>query len=50
MPPGSAGTAEGRYRPIRAVVHLLVTVIKEGRGLSSMRGVPAGSPYRRLPA
>ncbi|MFI7135902.1 hypothetical protein ACIBQ1_60375 [Nonomuraea sp. NPDC050153] len=35
-------------RPVGTVVHLLATAIEEGRGLSSMSGVPAGAAYRLL--
>jgi hypothetical protein len=31
-----------------AVVHLLATAIEEGRDLSSMRGILAGTAYRPL--
>ena len=44
-----AGTADGRYRPVGAVVHLLDTAIEEGRDLSSMSGTLAVSSYRLLP-
>ncbi|MEV0492812.1 hypothetical protein [Streptomyces atratus] len=39
-----AGTAA-----IGAVVHLPAAAIEEGRGLSSMSGIPAGISYRLLP-
>jgi hypothetical protein len=48
--PRPAGTADGRYRRGRAVVHLLATAIEEGRDLSLMSGIPADSSYRLLPA
>jgi hypothetical protein len=48
--PGPPGTADGRYRPVGAVVHLLATVVEEGRDLSWMSGVLAESSYRLLPA
>ena len=38
-----AGTAA-----IGAVVHLLVAAIEEGRDLSSMSGIPAGTACRLL--
>ncbi|MGP0022742.1 MAG: hypothetical protein ACLPKE_05175 [Streptosporangiaceae bacterium] len=38
-----AGTAA-----IGAVVHLLATATEEGRDLSSMSGILAGTSYRRL--
>jgi hypothetical protein len=31
-------------------VHLLATAVEEGRDLSSMSGILAGSSYRLLPA
>jgi uncharacterized metal-binding protein len=43
--PPMAGTAA-----VGAVVHLLATAIEEGRDLSSMSGILAGSSYRLLPA
>ncbi|WP_157530899.1 hypothetical protein [Microtetraspora niveoalba] len=42
--PPMVGTAA-----IGAVVHLLATAIEEGRDLSSMSGVLAGTAYRLLP-
>ena len=47
-PPRPAGTADGRYRRDRAVVHLLATAIEEGRDLSSMSGILADTAYRLL--
>ncbi|MFF3403470.1 hypothetical protein ACFYW6_33855 [Streptomyces sp. NPDC002659] len=44
-PPQLAGTAA-----IGAVTHLPVTAIEEGRDLSSMSGILAGTAYRLLPA
>jgi hypothetical protein len=41
--PPMAGTAA-----IGAVVHLLATAIEEGRDLSSMSGILAGTAYRLL--
>ena len=35
---------------VEAVVHLLATAIEEGRDLSSMSGVLAGTAYRLLMA
>jgi len=43
--PPMAGTAE-----VGTVVHLLATVIEEGRDLSSMSGTVADSSYRLLTA
>jgi hypothetical protein len=43
--PPMAGTAA-----IGAVVHLPATAIEEGRGLSSMSGILAGTACRLLPA
>ena len=43
--PPMAGTAA-----IGAVVHLPAIAVEEGRGLSSMSGIPAGTAYRLLPA
>jgi hypothetical protein len=43
--PPMAGTAA-----IGAVVRLPAAAIEEGRGLSSMSGVLAGTAYRLLPA
>ena len=43
-----AGTADGRYRRDRAVVHLLATAIEVGRDLSSMSGILADTAYRLL--
>jgi hypothetical protein len=43
--PPMAGTAA-----IGAVVHLPSTAIEEGRGLSSMSGILAGTACRLLPA
>jgi hypothetical protein len=45
-PPRPAGTADGRYRRDRAVVHLPGAVIEEGRDRSSsMSGSLAGTAY-----
>jgi hypothetical protein len=38
-----------RVAAIGAVVHLLAAAREEGRGLSSMRRVPADISYRLLP-
>ncbi|MFJ7494522.1 hypothetical protein ACIQZB_25600 [Streptomyces sp. NPDC097727] len=43
--PPMAGTSA-----IGAVVHLPASAIKEGRDLSSMSGILAGTAYRLLPA
>ena len=48
--PDRAGTGHRRYRRGRGVAHLLATAIEEYRGLSSMSGILADSPYGLLPA